>query len=186
MVFLSCSLVSLLYGQQYNFRTYSLEEGLPQSRTGLNSGPNGNFWVGPNEGGLCRFNGKEFQVFTKKQGLPDNLIGALHQDHSDENLISNAIKFSPPQRKIQIGFQKNNGQIITAIKDQGPGLTQEDMQLLFQKYQKLSARPTGGEQSTGLGLSIVKKYVEAMKGCVWCESKSGEGAIFKVQFDLED
>lgn len=103
-----------------------------------------------------------------------------------ENLISNAIKFSPPQGKIQVDFHKNNGQIITAIEDQGPGLTHEDMQLMFQKYQTLSAKPTAGEQSTGLGLSIVKKYVEAMKGSVWCESKPGEGAIFKVQFNLED
>jgi signal transduction histidine kinase len=103
-----------------------------------------------------------------------------------ENLISNAIKFSPPQREICVCFHKQNGHIITAIQDQGPGLTQEDKQLLFQKYQQLSARPTAGEQSTGLGLSIVKKYVEAMQGSVWCESEPGEGAVFKVQFDLQD
>ena len=103
-----------------------------------------------------------------------------------ENLISNAIKFSPPQRKIQVDFNKVNGFIITTIEDQGPGLTEDDMQLIFQRYQTLSARPTAGEQSTGLGLSIVKKYVEAMKGCVWCESQPGAGAIFKVQFDLQD
>jgi signal transduction histidine kinase len=127
----------------------------------------------------------EFLV-NMEHPCPVALVDRNYLTQVYENLISNAIKFSPPQRKIQVGFQKNNGQIITAIEDQGPGLTQEDMQLLFQKYQKLSARPTGGEQSTGLGLSIVKKYVEAMKGCVWCESKPGEGAIFKVQFDLED
>ena len=102
-----------------------------------------------------------------------------------ENLLSNAIKFSPPNRKISVDFQTSNGHIVTAIKDQGPGLTDEDKLLLFQKYQKLSAKPTAGEQSTGLGLSIVKKYVEAMEGAVWCESVLGEGAIFKVQFDLE-
>ncbi len=100
-----------------------------------------------------------------------------------ENLISNAIKFSPPQRKIAVLFQEKNGHVITAIRDQGPGLSDDDMKLLFQKYQKLSARPTAGEQSTGLGLSIVKKYVEAMRGSVWCESENGEGAVFKVQFE---
>jgi len=129
--------------------------------------------------------GLEFLV-NMDHPRPVALVDRNYLTQIYENLISNAIKFSPPKRKIQVGFFKNNGQIITAIKDQGPGLTQEDMQLLFQKYQKLSARPTGGEQSTGLGLSIVKKYVEAMKGSVWCESKPGEGAIFKVQFDLQD
>jgi len=99
-----------------------------------------------------------------------------------ENLVSNAIKFSPPNRKIWVCIVQNNGHIVTEIKDQGPGLTEVDMQRLFQKYQKLSAKPTGGEQSTGLGLSIVKKYVEAMGGRVWAESKPGEGATFKVEF----
>ena len=100
--------------------------------------------------------------------------------------MSNAIKFSPPQRKISVDFYTSNGHIVTSIKDQGPGLSESDKQLLFQKYQKLSARPTAGEQSTGLGLSIVKKYVEAMQGEVWCESVHGEGAVFKVRFDLEE
>jgi signal transduction histidine kinase/ligand-binding sensor domain-containing protein len=103
-----------------------------------------------------------------------------------ENLISNAIKFSPPSRVISVGFQQNNGHIITEISDQGPGLTAEDMELLFQRYQRLSAKPTGGEQSTGLGLSIVKKYVEAMNGSVWAENTPGEGATFKVQFNQVD
>jgi len=83
VVFLLCSSLPLSYGQQYNFRSYSLEEGLPQSQIqALIQDQTGNLWVGTNGGGLCRFNGKEFQVFTKKHGLPDNIIGALHQDNS--------------------------------------------------------------------------------------------------------
>jgi len=56
------------------------------------------------------------------------------------------------------------------------------MPRLFQKYQRLQAQPTNGESSTGLGLSIVKKYVEAMKGKVWCESEFGKGSKFIVEF----
>jgi signal transduction histidine kinase len=56
------------------------------------------------------------------------------------------------------------------------------MDKLFGKYQKLSARPTGGEDSTGLGLSIVKKYVNVMGGRVWCESEPGKGSNFIVAF----
>ena len=99
-----------------------------------------------------------------------------------ENLISNAIKFSSAGTQITIRSFVENGQLLTEIQDEGPGLTQEDMQHLFKKYQTLSAKPTAGESSTGLGLSIVKKYVDAMDGNVWCESTPGQGAKFIVAF----
>ncbi len=99
-----------------------------------------------------------------------------------ENLLSNAIKFSPPQKKVRIKLYKNNGKARTEIIDQGPGLTEEDKKKVFGKFQRLSAQPTGGEHSTGLGLSIVKKYVEAMNGQVWCESEAGKGANFIVEY----
>ena len=59
---------------------------------------------------------------------------------------------------------------------------EEDKPKLSQKFQKLHARPTDGENSTGLGLFIVKKYVEAMTGKVWCESESGKGTRFIFEF----
>ena len=67
------------------------------------------------------------------------------------------------------------------VKDEGPGLTEEDKAKLFGKFARLSAQPTGGEHSTGLGLSIVKKMAEAMGGTVWCESEYGHGASFFVE-----
>jgi signal transduction histidine kinase len=67
------------------------------------------------------------------------------------------------------------------VQDEGPGLSDDDMKKLFGKFQRLSAKPTSGEQSTGLGLSIVKKMVEAMNGEVWCESAFGQGAVFVVE-----
>ena len=99
-----------------------------------------------------------------------------------ENLISNAIKFTPPGKKIFIKlFETETNNIRIEVKDQGPGVAAVDMHRLFGKYQKLSARPTAGEHSTGLGLSIVKKYVEALNGKVWCESNFGKGANFIVE-----
>ena len=61
-------------------------------------------------------------------------------------------------------------------------LSSDDKKKLFGKYQKLSARPTANETSTGLGLSIVKKFVEAMNGEIWCVSTEGKGASFFVAF----
>lgn len=99
-----------------------------------------------------------------------------------ENLISNAIKFSPPGGKVEIHMEDGDNKISIKISDQGAGFTDEDKIKMFGKYQKLSAQPTGGEQSIGIGLSIVKKNIDIMKGEILCISKPGEGAIFKVSF----
>jgi signal transduction histidine kinase len=99
-----------------------------------------------------------------------------------ENLLSNAIKFSPPKKNIHICVDEQENKVLVAVKDEGPGMTEDDKKKLFNKYQKLSARPTGNESSTGLGLSIVKKFVEAMNGKIWCESEEGQGSTFYVEF----
>ena len=100
-----------------------------------------------------------------------------------ENLISNALKFSPFNKNIfikteKVTNEKNKPFIRISVKDEGPGISEEDKKKLFGKFAKLSARPTNDESSTGLGLSIVKKLVEAMGGRIWCESELGNGAAF--------
>ena len=99
-----------------------------------------------------------------------------------ENLLSNAIKFSPKNSEVWIRVNEVNGEVQVNFKDNGPGIREDEMGRLFGKYQRLSARPTGGEDSTGLGLSIVKKYVDVMGGKVWCESTPGKGSNFIVAF----
>jgi signal transduction histidine kinase len=112
-----------------------------------------------------------------------------------ENLLSNALKFSPSHTTITLGIQaggdSDNDNADGAknevrgcrivVRDEGPGLSDNDKIKLFGKFARLSARPTNGEHSTGLGLSIVKKMVEAMQGRVWCESELGKGATFIVE-----
>jgi signal transduction histidine kinase len=98
------------------------------------------------------------------------------------NLVGNAVKYSPCDRKVMVEIEPAEGaRTVIRVRDQGPGITAEELPRLFQKYVCLSARPTGGEQSTGLGLAIVKQLVVAMGGTVWCESREGEGAVFMVE-----
>jgi signal transduction histidine kinase len=99
-----------------------------------------------------------------------------------ENLVSNAVKYSPPGRDIFVRLKKREKGVRVEVQDQGPGLSADDQKKLFGKFARLSSKPTGGEHSTGLGLSIVKKMVEAMNGKVWCESELGRGATFIVEF----
>ncbi|MEI6091448.1 MAG: HAMP domain-containing sensor histidine kinase [bacterium] len=100
-----------------------------------------------------------------------------------ENLISNAIKYSPFDKEIVIGLEKNNGLIRFSVKDQGPGFTDEDKTKIFGKFQRLSARPTAGESSTGLGLYIVNKIIELHNGKIWLESEYGEGSTFFIELE---
>ena len=98
-----------------------------------------------------------------------------------DNLVSNAVKYSPPNKNIWVDIQETTENVRIAIRDEGPGLSDDDKSKLFGKFARLSAQPTGGEHSTGLGLSIVKKMIEAMNGKVWCESELGHGATFFVE-----
>ncbi|GAB2887462.1 hypothetical protein GCM10027046_14700 [Uliginosibacterium flavum] len=107
---------------------------------------------------------------------------ALHQ--IIDNLVSNAIKYSPHGRKVHVRLEEESGHALLQIRDEGPGISEEDQGRLFRKFARLTARPTGGEHSTGLGLSIVKHIVEASGGKVGCISRLGEGATFFVCLPL--
>ncbi len=94
-----------------------------------------------------------------------------------DNLLSNAIKFSPSDKEVFISIE---GSRTVVIRDQGPGFTEADQQRAFQRFVRLSAKPTAGETSTGLGLSIVKRLVTMMGGDVELQSEQGEGATFRI------
>lgn len=103
-----------------------------------------------------------------------------------ENLVGNAVKYSYPDSQIFISIKKENHSAIIAIKDQGQGLNERDMQKLFTKFAKLSSVPTGKERSNGLGLSIVKTLVELHHGSVWASSEGKDkGATFFVSLPLK-
>jgi signal transduction histidine kinase len=101
-----------------------------------------------------------------------------------ENLIDNAVKYSPHGKRVVVRVLASAPVARFEVQDEGEGISPEDMKKMFGKFTRLSARPTGGEDSTGLGLSIVKKMVEGMNGKVWCESELGQGATFIVELPL--
>jgi signal transduction histidine kinase len=98
-----------------------------------------------------------------------------------ENLISNASKFSPLGSTITVDVSETTETVTVSVKDQGPGLTDNDKSKLFGFFQRLSATPTGKEHSSGVGLAIIHKIVKLHGGNIWCESEFGHGATFFVE-----
>ena len=101
-----------------------------------------------------------------------------------DNLVSNAIKYSPKGKSILVQLLTETDSVRVEVKDEGPGLSEEDQKKLFGKFARLSAKPTAGEQSIGLGLSIVKRMVETLNGQIRCETTLGQGATFIAPFPL--
>jgi signal transduction histidine kinase len=102
-----------------------------------------------------------------------------------ENLISNAVKYSPEGKAIWVSVKDVGGNIQIAVRDEGQGLTEADKEKLFQKFQRLSATPTGGESSTGLGLAIAKQLIELLGGSIRCESAGkNQGATFILDLPI--
>ncbi|MCW5557007.1 MAG: hybrid sensor histidine kinase/response regulator [Verrucomicrobiae bacterium] len=99
-----------------------------------------------------------------------------------DNLVSNAIKFSPPDRTVHVSVTGGASNAKCRIRDEGPGFTEEDRARMYQRYGRLSARPTGNEPSTGLGLSIVKRLMCLLQGELQCDSVPGTGTTFTLRF----
>src|SRR5690606_16530227 len=99
-----------------------------------------------------------------------------------DNLVSNAIKFSKNKSVVDVSAGEEGGAFWVRVKDHGPGFSETDKTKLFQKFQKLSARPTGGESSNGLGLAIVKTLVDRLGGEITLKTALRQGSEFTVTF----
>ena len=121
-------------------------------------------------------NSKNFLLFTDRECCMQII----------ENLLSNAIKYTEPGKNVTVAVTGNKKEVKIIVADEGPGIKKEDHHLLFRRFQKLSSRPTGGELSTGLGLSIVKYLVEQIKGTITVESEYGKGSVFTVHLPLNN
>jgi signal transduction histidine kinase len=115
---------------------------------------------------------------------PPNIVTMCDTDRIREaidNLVSNAIKYSPIGGKIAVVVSHEDNNTVIRVTDEGQGLSPEDLGRLFGRFQRLSAKPTAGESSTGLGLSIVKRIIDMHGGEVTAESDGpGLGSTFTI------
>lgn len=106
-----------------------------------------------------------------------------------DNLVSNAVKYSPPGSTVEVTVRivqddVRRSMVELCVKDNGPGFSEDDLKRLFRPYEILTARPTANEQSSGIGLHLVKRAVDRLGGLIRCESKLGNGASFYVRLPL--
>lgn len=125
---------------------------------------------------------KQQQITVSAPGHSDlTMCDADRIREAIDNLVSNAIKYSPIGGKIDILINGDSNRVRISVSDEGAGLSPEDLDRLFGRFQRLSAKPTGGESSTGLGLSIVKRIIDMHGGEVTADSAGpGQGATFTI------
>ncbi len=127
---------------------------------------------------------KNITIHSELDEIPGFSFDANRIGQVVDNLLSNAIKFSPAGKEIHIFLKQNQDQAVFSVQDEGPGISEEDQEKLFQHFQKLDVRPTGNEPSHGLGLAIAKKMVEAHRGRLKVVSAPGEGAKFSFEIPM--
>lgn len=97
------------------------------------------------------------------------------------NLLSNAIKYSQPESRVDLVAEAAGRKVRIAVRDRGPGIDEADRKDLFRRFVRLSAKPTAGESSSGIGLALAKQDAVQMGGDLWHESRSGGGSVFVVE-----
>ncbi len=132
---------------------------------------------------------KKVKLLNKaSRDLPDVMVDAEKIQEALDNYVNNAIKYALPDTVVEVRSfvkQSDKKKIIVEVSDNGVGLSEEDMAKCFQKGVILSSQPTGFEQSSGLGLWIVKRIVEDHHGKVWVDSKLGAGSTFGFELPLQ-
>lgn len=138
-------------------------------------------------GAVCRRNesiakGKLIGIVTDfMPELPEVDLDPQRIEEVVDNLVSNAVKFSNSGSSVRVRVKREGELVTVEVSDNGLGMTEEDIKRAFNRGAKLSARPTAGETSSGLGLWIVKRLVEDHKGRVWVRSALGRGSTFAFQ-----
>jgi len=121
----------------------------------------------------------------KTASLPPVLGSRTHLSQLVDNLIGNAVKYTPPGGKIRVTLRVEQKQLIIRVTDNGPGIPLEEQGRIFEKFYRASN--VGKEvQGTGLGLAIVKTIVDNHRGRIWVDSKPGKGSVFTVVLPVAD
>jgi signal transduction histidine kinase len=137
--------------------------------------------------GDSRFHAQKKNIsiqFSAHENLPSPCGDASQLRQVMNNLISNAIKYSMPGTTVEVLIEKKENSVIVSVADQGQGIPEEELEKVFRPFHKTSVKSTAGEKSTGLGLTIAKRVVEAHNGEIRVNSQVGKGSVFSFTLPL--
>jgi signal transduction histidine kinase len=123
---------------------------------------------------------------SANEQMPKLRLDALKIEQVLNNLIGNAISFSPADAIIEVRLERSDGDAMISVSDAGPGVSPEEMNMLFEPFERNSLKRSAREKGAGLGLAIVKKIVTGHGGKISVESEPGQGATFRVSLPIPD
>jgi CheY-like chemotaxis protein len=128
--------------------------------------------------------GKDVSVIIDEVGVGDLTADPRRMRQALANVVDNAVKYSPHGSKVRIRAVEEDGYAVFEVTDQGPGIGPKELERLFTPYATAGSKPTGGETSTGLGLAIARKIVEAHDGMISVDDGPGQGSTFRIAVPL--
>ncbi len=128
---------------------------------------------------------KDVRLSARCHEVPHFLFDPVRLGQVMDNLLGNAVKFSPSGSLVEVLLEKEGKSARFTVADSGPGIPSEDLERIFREFQKSGSRPTAGERSTGLGLAIAKKIVEAHGGCISASNGPEKGAVFTFHIPFD-
>lgn len=129
---------------------------------------------------------KEIELeLISDESIPKLRLDVLKIEQVLNNLIGNAISFSPSGTTIEVRVERRKDEAIISVSDAGPGITADEMEKLFKPFENTGRKRTAREKSTGLGLTIVKKIVTGHGGAISVASEPGQGATFEVSLPIK-
>jgi signal transduction histidine kinase len=128
---------------------------------------------------------KEIELHLELGGLEELRADRARLGQVLDNLISNALKFTPRGGRVSVSTARSAHSVVIEVSDNGMGMSEEDVSQLFERFFRTTSATRQGIQGTGLGLAIVQAIVEAHDGLISVDSILGEGTLFRVELPLE-
>jgi signal transduction histidine kinase len=122
------------------------------------------------------------QIRIDMSPMPETrLVGDTElMDYAFYNLLTNAVKYSPPETEVDVFAERHGAEIHISVKDQGIGLDQKEIKQIFQKFYRTRSAEASGEAGTGIGLSIVEQIITQHGGRIEVQSSPGRGSCFTL------
>lgn len=128
---------------------------------------------------------RQVEIALEAEELPPLALDPAKIEQVLDNLIGNAVKFSPRGAEVRVNLRRDEAGVTLSVRDRGPGIAAADMEKLFKPFGRARNKSAEGERSTGLGLAIVKRIVEGHRGKIWLESQVGAGSTFFAWLPFE-